>query len=176
MQKYKEIRGKGPEIRILMNSNNFLETMTEKQLSAWLNFVDVATNVLGKNIAADWKERIDRLMLGLQTIGCPTVSSKMHLLFKHKDKCEPYLGIFSDKHGERLNKEMEVIEKRFKEMLAECTWSLKRDTTFYNSTRNLYWIITYNNFSYVCIINIVTLINVLAYISFFLCDNEYFRV
>jgi len=68
MQKYKEIRGKGPEIRILMNSNNFLETMPEKQLSVWFNFVAVATNVLGKNISADWKERIDRLMLSLQAL------------------------------------------------------------------------------------------------------------
>ena len=67
----------------------------------------------------------------------------MHLLFKHKGKCKPYVEIFSDERGERLLKEMEVIEKRFKkclnkEMLAECIWSLKRDTTFYKSTRNLY--------------------------------------
>ena len=97
-----------------MNSNDFPETMTEKELSAWLNFVAVDTNVLGKNIAADWKERIDRLMLSLQAMGCPNVSSKMHFPFNHKDKYEPYIGIFPDEHGERLHQEMEVIEKRFK--------------------------------------------------------------
>jgi len=75
------------------------------------------SHVLGKNIAADWKERIDRLMLSLQAMGFPTVSNKMQLLFKHKDKCEPHVGIISDEHGERLHKEMEVIEKRFKNAL-----------------------------------------------------------
>ena len=53
-------------------------------------------------------------MLSLQAMGYPTVSSKMHFLFKRKDKCEPYVGILSDEHGERLRKEIEVIEKRFK--------------------------------------------------------------
>jgi len=76
-------------------------------------------------------------------MGCPTVSRKMHLLYKHKDKSNSYVDIFSNEHGERLHKEMQVIEKRFKqclnkEMLAECIWSLKRAINFYKSTRNVY--------------------------------------
>ena len=63
-----------------MNFNDFPKTITQKQLSVWLNLVAVATNVLGKNIASDWKERIDRLMLNLKAMGCQTVSSKMHLV------------------------------------------------------------------------------------------------
>ena len=39
----------------------------------------------------------------------------MHLLYKQKDKYNSYAGILSDEHGERLHKEMEVIEKRFKQ-------------------------------------------------------------
>ena len=83
--------------------------MTGIQLSVWLNFVAVATNVLGKNIVADWKETIDRLMFSLQAMGYPTVRSKMHLLFKHNDKYELYIGIFSDKHGERLHKKWKSL-------------------------------------------------------------------
>jgi len=61
----------------------------------------------------------------------------MHLLFKHKEKFEPYLGIFSDEHGERLHKEVQVIEKRFghclnKEILADCIWSLNVTPTSIN--------------------------------------------
>ena len=133
----------GPEIRFLMKQADFPGTMTTTQCEAWFNFIAVAKNVLGKDITADWKEKIDRLISSYQAMGCPTVSSKMHLLYKHKDKCNPYIGIFSDEHGERLHKEMQVIEKRFKqclnkEMLAECIWSLKRATNFYKSTRNVY--------------------------------------
>jgi len=133
----------GPEIRYLMKNDDFPKTMTDLERSAWFNFIAVATNVLGKHVTEEWKEKVDQLIFSFQAMGCPTVSSKMHLLFKHKDKYEPYIGIFSDEHGERLHKEMQVIEKRFKqclnkEMLAECIWSLKRSTTLFKSSRNVY--------------------------------------
>ena len=100
----------GLEIRFLMKHADFPDTMTDTQCEAWFNFIAVAKNVIGKDITANWKEKIDRLMSSYQTMGCPTVSSKMHLLYKHKDKCNSYV-IFSDEHGERLHKEMKVIEK-----------------------------------------------------------------
>jgi hypothetical protein len=133
----------GPEIRLLMKQDGFPGTMTDLQRSAWFNFCDVARHVLGKDITEDWKEKVDLLMSSFQAMGVPSVSNKMHLLFKHKDKCEPHLGIFSDEHGERLHKEMQVIEKRFghclnKEMLAECIWSLKRDTNFFKCSRTVF--------------------------------------
>ena len=73
---------------------------------------------LGKHVTEDWKEKVDLLISALQAMGCRSVTNKMHLIFKHKDKFEGYLGNFSDEHGERLHKEM----------LAEYTWSVKRDT------------------------------------------------
>ena len=83
----------GREIRLLMIDAAFTKTITDTQLAAWCAFVDVTTNVLEKDITEDWIEEIDRLIFALQSMGCPTVSSKMHLLFKHKEKCEPYIGI-----------------------------------------------------------------------------------
>ena len=69
---------------------------------------------------------------------------KMHILFKHKNKFEKFLGIYSDEHGERLHKEMEQIESRYgnyltKEMLAEYVWSLKREGNFnWNSSKKCF--------------------------------------
>jgi len=57
--------------------------------------------------------KVDLLMFTFQTMGYSNVTNKMYLLSKHEDKCETYLGIFSDEHGERLYREMQVIEKRF---------------------------------------------------------------
>ena len=81
-------------------------------------------------------------MLNFQAVSCPTVSNKMHLLFKHKKKYEPYLVVFSDEHGER-HKEIQVVEKLFghclnKEILAECIWFLKRDTNFYKCSKTVF--------------------------------------
>ena len=72
-------------------------------------------------------------------MGCLSVSNKMHLLFKHKDKFEGYLGTFFDEHNERLHKEMQVLKGRNanKKILAECIWSVKRDTTFYKSSKTV---------------------------------------
>lgn len=130
----------GPEIRYLMKNKDFPSTMTDVQLAAWLNFCDIATNVLGKSVTTDWREKVDSLMSSYQNMGCPNVTIKMHLLFKHKDKYEPYIGTFSDEHGERLHQEMEQIEKRYgrnfnKEMIAEYVWSLKRDTEIFNFSK-----------------------------------------
>ena len=117
----------GPEIRFLMKHDGFPGTMTDLQCIAWFNFYAVARHVLGKNVTKCWKQKVDLLMSNFQAMGCPSVSNKMNLPFKHKDKCEPYLRIFSDKCGERLHKEMQVVKKCFshclnKEMLAECIW------------------------------------------------------
>ena len=84
----------GPEIRFLMEQSDFPGTMTGTQCKAWFNFIAVAKNVLGKDITADWKEKNDRLMSRNQAVKCPNVSSKMHLLYKHKDKCNSYV-VFS---------------------------------------------------------------------------------
>ena len=88
---------------------------------------------------------------------CPTVSSKMQLLYKYKDKSISYVRTFSDEHGERLHKEMYVIEKIFqqwlnKEMIAEYICSLQRATNFYKFTRNVYWNYTHYIYYDVCFI------------------------
>ena len=82
-------------------------------------------------------------MSAFQAMGCPSVANKTHLLFKHKDKYEAYLVIFSDEHGKRLQKEIQVIEKRlgkclFKEMVAECIRPMKRHTDFYKSSKAVF--------------------------------------
>ena len=63
--------------------------MIDKECATWLTFCDVARHVLVK-------EKVNLLLSAFQAMGCPTVTNKMHLMFKHKDKCEANLGIFSN--------------------------------------------------------------------------------
>ena len=130
----------GPEIRTLINDSNFCNTMSEDEKTAWLSFCDVASNVLGKHVSNDWKDKIDHLISSFHIMGVQRMTSKMHLLFKHKDKLERYLGRFSDENGERLHQEMLSFEKRFSshltaEMMAEYVWSIKRDTNYFSASK-----------------------------------------
>ena len=106
--------------------------MTPKELCTWNCFCKLVTGVFGKNICDDWKQRIDTFIKALFDLGAKRMTSKMHLIFKHKGQFSKYLGKFSDEHGERLHQDMLAIENRFgsslnKEMLCECIWSLKRE-------------------------------------------------
>ena len=78
---------------------------------------------------------VDEHINSMQKMGCTRMSNKMHLLYKHKNKYEKYLGKFFDEHGERLHKEMETIEMRYspnltREILTDYVSSLKRSGGF----------------------------------------------
>lgn len=125
----------GPEIRRLLTDSVFISKLNSNEKQTFDAFKLVCHNVLGKNVSSNWPALVNNLIQCMQISGCKTMSNKMHLLFKHKEKYEPFLGKFSDEHGERLHKDMEVIEKRYGErfsvqMLAEYIWSLKREGSF----------------------------------------------
>jgi len=130
----------GPEIRSLMNDVDFSKHLDQEQMGAWLCFCDVATNVLGKNVSNNWMAKVDNLIASFALIGVSKMTSKMHFIFKHKEKIEPYLGQYSDENGERLHQEMQSFEKRFcsdlsTQMMAEYMWSMKRDTSHFTSSK-----------------------------------------
>ena len=89
-----------PEIRKLLNDDNFSNSMTKLEQSAWKCFSNVCNNVLGNNVANAWSDIVDEYINSMHEIGCTRMSNKMHLLYKHKDKYGKYLGKFSDEHGE----------------------------------------------------------------------------
>ena len=73
-----------------MSLEDFPGTMTKTFKS--LSFVVLPDTFLGKNVNEEWKKKIDLLMYALQAMECRSVSNKMHLLFKYKDKFEGYLA------------------------------------------------------------------------------------
>ena len=72
----------GPEIRKLLNDDNFSNSITQLEQSAWKCF----SNVLGNNVANAWSDMVDEYINSMQKMGCTRMSNKMHLLYKHKDK------------------------------------------------------------------------------------------
>ena len=89
----------GPQIRKLLNDDNFSNSVTQIEQSAWKCFSNVCKNVLGNNVENEWSNIVDEYINSMHKIGCTRMSNRMHLLYKHKDKYEKYLGKFSDNMG-----------------------------------------------------------------------------
>ena len=121
----------GPDIRKLLNDEQFPKTMTRVELNAWNGFVDVVENFLGNKKHPRYKEKVSKMLKSYEKLGC-NMSIKVHFLKSHLDKFPENLGDFSDEHGERFHQDIKVMESRYqgrwdKHMMADYCWMLKRD-------------------------------------------------
>ena len=71
------------------------------------------------------------MLTSCKAMGC-NVSLKIQFLESHLDFFPENLGEVSDEHGERLHKDILVMEERCQGkltlgMLPDCCWTLKRD-------------------------------------------------
>lgn len=121
----------GPQIRMLVNDENFVNTMNETESNAWKAFVSVIKNFLGNTKAPNYEDIVQHMLLCLKDLGC-NMSVKLHYLNSHLHKFPENLGDFSDEQGERFHQEICTMEERYKgrwdvHMMADYCWSLKRD-------------------------------------------------
>ena len=121
----------GPQIRELLNDDNFEETMTAPQLAAWKAFRSVCTQFLGNHRSDNYTDHVERLLRTYEALGC-RMSLKMHFLKSHMDFFPANLGNVSDEAGERFHQDVALMEKRYKgkwspSMLADFCWMLQRD-------------------------------------------------
>ena len=120
----------GPQIRELMLDETFSGTMDQYELEAWDAFKRVSQGFLGKHIAPNYADLVDRLIASYQQLGC-NMSLKLHFLHSR-------LSFFSvngdvyDENGERFHQSIATMESRYKgkwspAMLADYCWNLQRD-------------------------------------------------
>ena len=100
----------GPETRSLINDENFEKSLNMLEMVVWHSYKELHKNVFEKNVSENWNEIVDNFIQNMKDLGSSSSTIKMHILFKHKNKYEKFLGIYSDEHGERSHKEMEQIE------------------------------------------------------------------
>ena len=55
----------GPQIRKLLNDDNFSNSVTKLEQSAWKCFSNVCKNVLGNNVENEWSNIVDEYILSL---------------------------------------------------------------------------------------------------------------
>ena len=92
----------GPQIRQLINDEDFINSMSEPEECAWRAFVDVVRNFLGNRKAENYEELVSRPLGSYQQLGC-NMTVKVHSLFSHLDQFPDNLGDHSDEQGERFH-------------------------------------------------------------------------
>ena len=121
----------GPQIREVLNDDEFADNFNMKELRAWNAFQTICKNFLGNVRSADYVGYVETLLQTYKSMGC-NMSLKIHFLHSHLDFFPPNLGDVSDEHGERFHQDISEMEKRYQgkwnqSMLADYCWTLKRD-------------------------------------------------
>ncbi|XP_076037944.1 uncharacterized protein LOC143030832 [Oratosquilla oratoria] len=120
----------GPQIRKLINDEDFEATMDEPELAAWHAIKGVCKGLLGKHQESQRERKVERLIKCYQDLGC-NMSLKIHFLHSHLSFFPENAADVSDEHGERFHQDIASMENRYKgkwspAMLADFCWNLKR--------------------------------------------------
>ena len=103
----------GPQIRKMINDEDFIDSMLEEENDTQTAFADVVPNFLGNRKAENYEEMVRRLLRSYHQLGC-NMSIKIHFLFSHLEQFPDNLGDYSDEQGERFLQDLNVMEERYK--------------------------------------------------------------
>ncbi|EEZ99611.2 hypothetical protein TcasGA2_TC002128 [Tribolium castaneum] len=123
----------GPQIRLLMKDNNFVQSMNDIESSTWVSFVNVVKNFLGNYKSENYVELVKNMLENFKKLGC-NMSIKVHYLHNHLDKFPDNLGSYSEEHGERFHQDLKNMEERYQgrwdeHMMADYCWSIMRESS-----------------------------------------------
>ena len=102
----------GPEIRKLMQNEEFGARLNALELAAWNAMKSVVVNFLGSHRHEKYPYIVDSMLKAYEQLGA-RMSLKMHFLHSHLDFFPSNLGEVSDKQGERFHQDISVIEERY---------------------------------------------------------------
>ncbi len=131
----------GTQIRDLLNDEAFSTLVESNPLehTAWICFIDVCSNFLGRHRADDYCHKVNRLLEAYRAMGIK-MSTKVHLLHSHLDKFPSDMGAISDEHGERIHQVLAKFEERYQgktgsSFLADYYWSIQPPKHVYHYKR-----------------------------------------
>ena len=131
----------GPQIPKLMNDEKFCNFMNPAELSAWKAFTNVVKFFLGKTKAPNYIELVETLLTSLHQLGA-NMSIKLQFLHSHLVRFPENIDDVSDEQGERFHQDISDMEVRCQgrwdaTMLADYSWSIKRDDAGASHSRKL---------------------------------------
>ena len=120
----------GPQIRQLLNDNQFVSQMVTAERRAWEEFRNVVNNFLGKHKSSDYAEHVQGMISNFRELG-RRKNVNMHFLDSHLDYFPANLGSYSEEQGERFHQDISEMECRYQgrwniNMMADYCWSIYR--------------------------------------------------
>lgn len=134
----------GPEIRVIMEDEDFVTYLNEDEKDAWEALVKVITGFLGGNRVEEYKDLIEHMLSTFEAVGS-RMSVKLHYLKSHLKSFKENNAHFSEEQGERFHQDLKPFERRYdgkkskERMLGEYIWSIVRETNdedYKRKTRN----------------------------------------
>ena len=122
----------GPEIRKLMQNEEFGARLNPLELAAWNAMKSVVINLLGSHRHEKYRDIVNSMLKAYEQLGA-RMSLKMHFLHFHLDFFPSDLGEVGDEQGERFNQDISVIEERYQgrydaNMMGDFCWYLQRES------------------------------------------------
>ena len=122
----------GPQVKLILKSDEFLETLSAVEKNAWICFAAVVQGFLGNNKEDNYAELVANLVNSYGNMGC-RMSMKVHMLDAHLDEFNENLGAYSEEHGERFHQDIKDFESRYQgqyneNMMGDYIWGLIRES------------------------------------------------
>ena len=99
-----------PNIRKLMQDENFILSMNPLEADVWRGFVGVVQNFLGNRRAANF-EVVQNMLYAYQGLGA-NMSIKVHFLHNRLDRFPANCGDVSDEQDESFHQDIKEMETR----------------------------------------------------------------
>jgi hypothetical protein len=127
----------GPQIRVMLASQDLEQTISVVERNAWGAFTMVVTYFLGKNKCENYAEIAEYLIQHYEVLVC-RMSIKLYYLHSH---LEFFRQNVNEEHGECFHQDIEAIEKRYQgrwgaAMMCDYIWGLVHSDKASSHKRN----------------------------------------
>ena len=121
-----------PEIRKLMQNEEFGAQVNPLELAAWNAMKSVVVNFLGSQRHEKYPDIVDSMLKAYEQLGA-RMSLKMHFPHSYLDFFPSNLGKVSDEQGERFHPDISIIEGRYQghydaNMMGDFYWYLQQES------------------------------------------------
>lgn len=122
----------GPQIKKVIECEEFPKLLTAKEKEAWISFVAVVKGFLGNHKNANYIDLVETWVQNYCKMGC-RMSLKVHILDAHLESFKENMGAYSEEQGERFHQDMQLFERRYQgayneNMMGDYIWGLIRES------------------------------------------------
>ena len=122
----------GPQIKKIIESEEFPKKLKRKEKAAWNSFVAVVHGFLGNHKDKNYVKLVETLIKNYSKMGC-RMSFKVHILDAHLDKFKENMGAYSEEQGERFHQDIMDFERHYQgvyneNMMGDYIWGLIRES------------------------------------------------